>query len=129
MDKLTYKIDNRNQIIYKKLKGKLTINEIIEYFMIIYNDVNYNFSYKVLFDIRDAEIIADSVEEIQSLINYIKEVSESHLITHRIAVLTNTPNHVVYSELVRVELIPLLPIQFEIFSTYRESCFYLGVDC
>ncbi len=122
--KLDYKIDCKIGIIFERITGVIKFDELIDFHKSIFSDSNYNKSYSVLSDIRDS-VYELSESEKEALYNLLSLYNTDK---KRCAFLTDTPNEVVSSELIKNKIHDYSSINIETFSTQEAAFRWLNID-
>ena len=123
--KATYKILALNRLIVQYYSGDITMDDIIYLQKGISDDLNYNSSFDVVIDFRDANLLL-KVEDMDKSIDFFKNNPKIHG-KRNAAYITNNPNEVVITTIF-AELITYIPIQAKVFSTIQASVDWLGID-
>jgi hypothetical protein len=123
-DYFTYKIIPDLKLIIEFGSGDLNYEKAINLKLEEIKEKDYNATYNFLVIFTHCTILLTK----EDLTNYLEFLKEHKDITgkRRSALLTNTPNHIVFSYLHR-ESMKEFPINFEVFSTLPAALFYLGL--
>jgi len=119
-----YKVYPEKQFILQRLLGVVNMENLIKVKQEQDKDPTFDLSFKLLTDVREADV-QFTAKEIQSYIEYIKsEFDESK--GNRIALVTATPIAVVIGTMVQSKT-PDLEHELEVFSTIPAALNWLGV--
>ncbi|WP_319481073.1 hypothetical protein [uncultured Draconibacterium sp.] len=128
MDKfLGYYIIKEKRVIVEILKGAITVNEYIKFKTNQIEDEDFNPNFNFILDIRDNNIVFSSELEkkMKQYIAFEKTIG-SLSSEKKVAVITNTPQQVVYSTL--YEKLDERKIVYSIFSTKDEALKWLSLS-
>ena len=127
MAKVKYKFDHKLKIIFERIKGEITFDEIFSYQKNIISDPEYNSSYSIYSDIRDLNFKL-SQTEIITMFNLLKEVTSEKNIDKKCAFITNKPQEVVNSELIKFRMKKFSSINIKTFSTKEAAFQWLNIN-
>lgn len=125
MKALKYKILNDYKLIIRYLKGQINMNDLYSFIDESKHDENFNSKYSVLYDIRDAEFLADrdSILEFSEKFRLMKKIHNKRKITF----LTNNPKQVVFA--IFIEKFRKLGLyEIRTFSTLDAALDFLNID-
>lgn len=115
--------DKKIAIFYGK--GKISINEIIEFKKTVFSDKNYNPNFNRIYDFRELEFLF----ELKELTRYIEFISNNRFFLgkRKSAVITNSPNQVVIGMGFDI-LKNKLPIEVKVCSTIETAISFIGIS-
>lgn len=114
--KVEYRFDHEQMITYEIFKGNITLDDLLQHSKKKFNDPGHTDSYAVILDIREA-IFKLSEEEKNKFYKAISEYTSDMNMNRKCAILTNNPQEVVISELFKLKMVQLSPINIRTFST------------
>jgi hypothetical protein len=124
MQPIQYKILPEKKIILDYCHGAIFFENLIEHQKEQYSDLNFNPTFNIFVDLRDAKSMIKS-QEIKTFIEYLK--SHSALSSRRaMAILTTSPNVTLFSLLFKNEAHGL-PLNIEVFSTLTGAMQHVGL--
>jgi hypothetical protein len=122
--KLEYKFDHKRKIIIDTVSGILTLHELIEHEKAKFNDPEYNDSYSAVLDIRGS-VFDLNHDEKEIFYRMIKKLTAKINMKRKCAIITDKPNEVVNSQLFKIRMNHISPMNFRIFSS--EEAAYMWV--
>lgn len=122
---LHYKIIPDLKLTIEYFKGKIYLDDIIDFKNIEIKDKEYNPNHNSVGDFRDAELLLDE-NQIKEFINYVK-INNKNIGVRKSALLTNTPDQVVTTSLYQLNS-EGLPMSFKIFSTLESALKWVGIS-
>ena len=122
--KSNYKILPEHNLIIESHNGKLDLDSYINFKINVSKDERYKPTLNQLLDFNGA-IFTISSQEVSTYANFIKNTPK-FIGERKIAVLTNTPNQVVPSVLLKMNLKNSL-VLIEIFTTYEKAIHWLNI--
>lgn len=128
MDKcLKYYIIQEKRIIVEIIKGSCTLNEYISFKEKLIEDKDFNPDYSYIIDIREIDLVFSS-ELRTRMKEYLEFEKSKDFLSNKkkIAVITNTPDQVVYSTINKI--FDDRSIIYSIFSTKNAALSWLGLD-
>lgn len=124
--KLHYRFDHKNKILHERLKGNISFNDFITYEKKILSDPEYDESYSIFSDIRDAVFVLSAVE-VKMILKLMKDATSKNNIHQKCAFITNNPQDVVNSELIKISMQKFSPINIKSFSTKEAAYEWLNI--
>ena len=127
MDKIVeYKFDHKHKVIIDRFKGEILFNDLMNHEKTKLSDPEYNDSYSIFVNIRDATFkLSDAEKEI--MYNLLKKTSTEINMNRKCAFITNTPLEVVNSELFKKNIKKFAPMNIKTFSTKEAAYLWLKV--
>ncbi len=124
---LKYYIIKEKRIIVEIIKGSCTLNEYISFKEKQIQAKDFNPNYNYLIDIREIDFVFSSElqKRMKEYLEFEKTI-DSLSKTKKIAVITNTPDQVVYSTINKIY--DERSIVYSIFSTKNAALSWLGLD-
>ncbi|MDX8340815.1 hypothetical protein SLH46_16580 [Draconibacterium sp. IB214405] len=122
---IKYKIFPESRFIVEFMMGDLDYELFLDHKKRLFNDDEHDENYCVLSVLSHSKILltADDVERYKSYLTDNKKVVG----TRKVAVLTDTPKHVVISTIYK-NAVKEFPMRFKIFSTYSAALQWLNVS-
>ena len=117
-----YKILKKEKLIIEYYYGEITEKVIIDMKIIIACDKNYNNSFNSILDFRDSVFNIGSVG-MKKLVGFVRD-NIIHNDDRKIALLTNTPNHVAITTIFTNHNNDL-SMQYKIFSTLKATACWI----
>ena len=122
-----YKLLIKERLVIEYYSGEITLEDIIYFKKQISKDLNYDFSFNTLFDMRDA-IIKVSESEMILLLEFLNKHFKKGNVRN-VAYLTNSPNDVVKSTLFSILLNNNeLNMNTKIFSTINAIAKWFNIE-
>ncbi len=119
-----YKIIPSKKLVVEYFKGDIYWDDMFSFIDEISKDKNYNVSFNSLIDLREATLQL-TTDDVKKYIRYLEEHTEV-LGKRKLAMITNSPNQVVYVTLYQL-LSDKLPLKIKIFSTYQKALYWLDM--
>lgn len=123
---LKYSFDHERGIIFERISGRISFNELLAYEEEKLRDPDFNDSYAVVGDIRGA-VFGLSKEEIIRIYRRYVTVATDLDMRRRFAFITDNPDEVVAADLFRISLGRFFPWLIEIFSTEEAALQWISV--
>lgn len=92
----------------------------------VFNDKDFNFEFNILSDIRDASIELQTLQQIKT--TKVPEEFKSIQKKRKSALFTNSPNQVVFTEMLKMDKSSEFNILIRAFSTLETALLWLGID-
>ncbi len=122
---IEYRVNHELKINQDIIKGRFTLEEILQHRWTELKKADYNDSYNMLVDIREAELI-DFLQRMEEFVSFVKEVSIDKNMKRKCAFLTSKPIDVVLAEVSKLYLKNLdTGIKIETFSTEEAAIDWL----
>ncbi|NOQ26766.1 MAG: hypothetical protein GQ564_15505 [Bacteroidales bacterium] len=122
--KLQYLILEDKSMIIVYCKGKVFIDEVIEFKKKMGNDKNYSPNFNVIYDFRELEFLFE-LEELSRYVEFISN-NKKYIGNRKSAVITNSPNQVVIG--IGFDILKnKLPIEVQVCSTVETAFSFLGL--
>jgi len=118
-----YRIISDKKLLIDYLAGTFTVTELINCKIIQSKDINYDPTFNVLVDLRDASIQFKK-DELSGLLTAPYEYRKL-LGKRKIAYLTQTPNHVVFTTM--LASMGGIPMKMKIYSTLEAAISWVGL--
>jgi hypothetical protein len=103
MEKFQDIVHHHLKINHEILCGDITVKEIVEHRWNMMTQQGYDDSYKILVDVRKANFI-NFINDLPVFIDFVKKASACFNLNRKCAFITSTPEHVVYSEILKLGL-------------------------
>ena len=113
---LKYRFDHKNKLIIETYRGEIELEHFIEYEKEKTNDPEYNDSYSLFIDIRDAIFKYSDVEK-KIFYKTILDIASKINMNRKCAFLTTNPSEVASSILFKLRAMKFTSLKVEIFST------------
>ncbi len=122
---LNYQIYPDKKLIVEYYYGSVRLNDLILYQNNVSFDKNYNPSFNVINDYRDAKLVLNESD----IVNYINFIKTSPKLngSRRVAQITNSPDQVVTATLFNL-LKKDLPVNVHVVSTLEAAINWVGLD-
>ena len=120
-----FKILLGKRLVIHLYEGKVTIDLIKENALRLIEDEDFRPYYNEITDLRNSELVFNHKDDITHYVEFLKK-KRGYLSDRKIAVLTNSPDHVVKSTLYK-ELGFILPMKLQVFSTIKSALNYLEI--
>lgn len=115
--KFEYHVNHPKKLNHQILRGEIYLSELIQHRREIVYSQDYNDTYNILMDIREATFM-DFREKFPHFMDFVKEIGQFRNMNRKCAFITKNPEHVAYSEIVKLKLkLAEVKIDIEIFST------------
>ncbi len=124
---LVYKFDHKLRIIFERIAGRITFDDIIAFHKEILSDTEYNNSYSIFSDIKDS-VFELSQSERGTLCNFLNSPIPKENTNRKCAFITKKPMEVVGSELFRIRMENISPINIKTFSTKEAAFRWLRIN-
>lgn len=122
---IKYKILPDKRLVIHLYEGEVSIELIKANAKKLILDKEFQPFYNEITDLRNSELVFDHKEDIIDYVKFLKK-RRGYLSDRKIAVLTNSPDHVVKSTLYK-ELGVVLPMKLQVFSTFESVLIYLDI--
>jgi hypothetical protein len=121
---LKYRFDHENKLIIESYRGTVGLMHFIEYEKEKTNNPEYNDSYSLFIDIREA-IFQFSYEEKKIFYKTIMDIASKMNMNRKCAFLTTNPLEVASSVLFKLRAMRLTSLKVEVFSTEEAALNWL----
>jgi len=121
---MEYISDNARKLSFNTIKGVFTPTLFQSEIKRVWSRPDYNPEYSVLIDVRQASFVFEQ-KDFDSLIKIFSSMPVNNK-SKKFALLTSTPQHVVYSTIFGQKIKMIYPLTVEIFSTYDAAISWLG---
>ena len=122
---IKYKILKERKVVIHCYGGKVCITQIKENALKLMEDEDFSPDFDEITDLRNSELVFNHKDDILNYIRFLK-TKPSYLSKRKIAVLTNSPDHVVKSTLYK-GFGNSLPMRPQVFSTFESIKNYLDI--
>ncbi len=122
---IKYKILPGKRLVIHLYEGKVTMDLIKENAKGLIEDEDFRPYYNEITDLRNSELIFNHKDDLINYVEFLKK-KRGYLSNRKIAVLTDSPDHVVKSTLYK-ELGVILPMKLQVFSTCESALIYLDI--
>jgi hypothetical protein len=121
---LKYRFDHEHKLVIETYRGTIELMQFIEYEKEKTNNPEYDDSYSIFIDIRDA-IFKFSDEEKKLFYETILDIASTMNMNRKCAFLTTNPSEVASSVLFKLRATHLTSMRVEIFSTEEAALNWL----
>lgn len=121
MDKnLSFRIDHTKKIIYNTFKGRINLNDLQDFYKSKINSPDFNSKYSYIADIRgvEFELNLSDKEEMYKTLKGVSSINEPY---KKCAIITSSPQEVVYSEMFQKNIKNHSSMKFKTFSTEQAA--------
>ena len=126
-EKFHYSIDHKNNVVFKKVSGEISMDELISFNKMIFSDLQHKKGLNILTDISDS-FPSFHVFELNKIISFLSTKNEV-LSNAKFAFIIKSPRHAVDTQIVKDMSESInLNVHFEIFSTYEAACRWLNIN-
>jgi hypothetical protein len=122
--KTRYRILPKLKLIIEYYNGLIGVEDIKNLELRKNNDIEYDCSFNVIIDMRDAELDLDDNDIVE--VSFFMQTNKKSYGERKSTFLTNTPNQVV-SPMIYKSQIKSLPMKYEVFSTINASLTYVNI--
>lgn len=124
---LEYRFDHKLKTIFERIKGPITLNDLIAHEKAKLHDPQHNDSYSVYIDLRGA-VFEFSDEEKKRMYYFMEKITSEMNMDRKCAFVTDRPLEVANSILFKMEMHKLSPMNFETFSTEEAAYKWLYIS-
>ena len=124
---ITSKIDKKNNIVYRKCTGSITIMDIIQEIKNTMLKKAFEENMNGVWDFSTAKLDI-SVENLEGLYPWLETVEDSRGNRYKVALIINRDNYPIAAVHAAFSMIKMMPFEMKIFSDIMETKGWLGLD-